>query len=79
MSLGGFSLGGRPLALRARDRYAQAEIKPALARLLGILIGVAVLKPVLLGWHLVARSRRNESGRSCTPSDPNGHQRRSAR
>jgi uncharacterized membrane protein YccC len=42
------------LVVLVPDSYALAEIEPATARLIGILIGLAVLEPVLLGWHLVA-------------------------
>jgi uncharacterized membrane protein YccC len=35
------------------DSYADAEIGPALARLASIVIGMALLEPVLLAWHLV--------------------------
>ncbi len=34
------------------DSYANAAIAPALARLTGILIGMALLEPVLLAWYL---------------------------
>ncbi len=36
------------------DSYADAHIGPAVDRLLGTLIGMALLEPVLLLWHLVA-------------------------
>jgi uncharacterized membrane protein YccC len=39
------------------DSYAGAEIGPALDRLLGALIGMAVLEPVLIAWHLIAPGR----------------------
>ncbi len=47
------------------DNYASAAIAPALARLTGILVGMALLEPVLLAWHLAAsastpRSRTSE-------------------
>jgi uncharacterized membrane protein YccC len=35
------------------DDYAKAEIGPALARLLAIFIGMALLEPVLLAWHFL--------------------------
>jgi uncharacterized membrane protein YccC len=38
------------------DNYAQAAIGPALERLYGIFLGMAVLEPVLVAWHL-ARPR----------------------
>jgi uncharacterized membrane protein YccC len=40
------------------DSYADAEIGPALTRLASILVGMALLEPVLLAWHLVAPERR---------------------
>jgi uncharacterized membrane protein YccC len=43
------------------DSYANADITPALERLGGILIGMAVLEPVLLTWRL-ARPDQRESG-----------------
>jgi uncharacterized membrane protein YccC len=36
------------------DSYAHTRIDPALERLAGILMGLVVLEPVLLVWHLVA-------------------------
>ena len=35
------------------DSYVFAEIAPSLARLTGILVGILLLVPVLVGWHLV--------------------------
>ncbi|WP_116089559.1 FUSC family protein [Sphingomonas crusticola] len=44
------------------DSYADAHIGPAADRLLGTLIGMALLEPVLLLWHLIARDEaRNAS------------------
>lgn len=40
------------------DSYADAEIGPALMRLAGVLIGFAVLEPVLLAWHWGAPRRQ---------------------
>jgi uncharacterized membrane protein YccC len=39
------------------DSYAHPHLDPALERLAGILMGLVVLEPVLLAWHLVAPSR----------------------
>ena len=36
------------------DQVEQAAVAPALARLAGIAVGLAVLEPVLVAWHLVA-------------------------
>ena len=43
------------------DSYADAAISPALDRLYGILVGVALLEPVLVAWHLMAPSARPSS------------------
>jgi len=40
------------------DDYSRAHIGPALDRLAGTLIGMALLEPVLLGWHLLAPGER---------------------
>jgi len=37
------------------DRVGDAAVAPALARLGGIAVGLAVLEPVLVGWHLAWR------------------------
>ena len=44
------------------DDYALAHIGPALDRLAGTLIGMALLEPVLLLWHLVAPAERTLPG-----------------
>lgn len=41
------------------DSYANAEIGPALDRLRGILVGMAILEPVLIAWHLIAPRMRS--------------------
>ncbi|HWU02009.1 MAG TPA: FUSC family protein, partial [Novosphingobium sp.] len=43
------------------DSYANADIHPGLERLSGILIGMAILEPVLIGWHLIAPLRPAEA------------------
>lgn len=40
------------------DDYALAHLGPALDRLAGTLIGMALLEPVLLLWHLIAPGKR---------------------
>ena len=40
------------------DDYADAALAPAIARIVGILIGFALLEPVLLIWHVAAPRRR---------------------
>lgn len=42
------------LVVLVPDSYAQADIKPGLLRLLSIFIGMGLLEPVLLAWHLIA-------------------------
>jgi uncharacterized membrane protein YccC len=39
------------------DSYAHAEIGPAAARLTGILVGILLLEPVLVAWHVAAPAR----------------------
>lgn len=43
------------LVVLVPDNYADAHMGPALHRLLSIFVGMAVLEPVLLIWHVVAR------------------------
>jgi uncharacterized membrane protein YccC len=40
------------------DRYGDAAIAPAIERLTGILVGLALLEPVLLAWHVLAGGAR---------------------
>ena len=40
------------------DSYAHAAISPALDRLYGILVGIALIEPVLVAWHLILPSIR---------------------
>jgi uncharacterized membrane protein YccC len=42
------------------DSYADARIAPALARLTGIVVGMLLLEPVLLAWHLIAPSTKRQ-------------------
>lgn len=46
------------------DSYAHAELAPALERLAGILVGMALLFPVLVAGHFAAPSRRGEGDAS---------------
>lgn len=46
------------------DSYAHAAIAPALERLTGIFVGMILLEPVLLAWHLFAPRRRTRTGPS---------------
>lgn len=43
------------------DSYANADIAPALGRLAGTLIGLALLEPVLIAWHLIALTGRSRA------------------
>lgn len=44
------------------DRVEDAAVGPALARLAGIAVGLAILEPVLVAWHLIARPRGAVAG-----------------
>lgn len=52
------------------DSYAHAEIGAGGARLIGILVGILVLVPVLVGWHLVARAADRRPPDA--PAEPGG-------
>ena len=52
------------------DSYAGAHIGPALERLGGIVIGILLLEPVLVAWHLVAPYRRARGPEE--PVEPGG-------
>jgi uncharacterized membrane protein YccC len=51
------------------DSYAYPRIDPALERLAGILIGLVVLEPVLLAWHLIAPNREPSPEKALSASD----------
>lgn len=44
------------------DNYADASIRPALERLAGTLIGLALLEPILLLWHMIAPGQKQQNG-----------------
>lgn len=46
------------LVVLVPDSYADARIGPAIQRLISVLVGMAVLQPVLLGWHLMVPGRK---------------------
>ncbi|WP_420137058.1 FUSC family protein [Sphingomonas sp.] len=46
------------------DSYEDAHIGPGVERLLGTLIGMGLLEPVLLLWHLLAPGRREQGVRA---------------
>jgi uncharacterized membrane protein YccC len=43
------------------DSYADAAIPPAFDRLFGILVGMALLQPVLVAWHVIATTKFSRS------------------
>lgn len=43
------------------DNYTHAAISPSLDRLTGILIGMALIEPILIAWHLIAASARGRA------------------
>ena len=45
------------------DSYAAAAIAPSLDRLFGILVGMALLEPILVAWHLIVPLMRHENSR----------------
>lgn len=52
------------------DSYADAEIEPAIARLTGIVIGMLLLEPVLMAWHLLAP--KTSAPQPVEPTEPGG-------
>lgn len=44
------------LVILVADSSASAELAPGMERLAGILVGTALLEPVLIGWHLLRRA-----------------------
>lgn len=50
------------LVTLAPDTYADAHIGPGVNRLIATLIGMALLEPVLLLWHLAEPREANERG-----------------
>ncbi|MBB4860232.1 putative membrane protein YccC [Novosphingobium chloroacetimidivorans] len=50
------------LVVLVPDSYAAAEIRPGVQRLASILIGMALLEPVLLAWHAVGGRRIARDG-----------------
>lgn len=42
------------------DSYSETRIEPGLERLVSILIGMALIEPVLLAWHLIAPRARQD-------------------
>jgi uncharacterized membrane protein YccC len=57
-SKGAYAYGGTQFVLvllvtLVPDSYLHAELAPGIARLVGSLVGIALLLPVLTGWHLM--------------------------
>lgn len=48
------------LVVLVPDSYADATIRPGLERLVSIFVGMAVLTPILILWHLFARTRSDQ-------------------
>jgi len=57
------------LVVLVPDSYADAQIKPALQRMLSIVIGMALLEPVLLAWHALAPRRKPDQEASAAASE----------
>lgn len=53
------------------DRIEDVAVAPALARLTGIGVGLAILEPVLVAWHLIARPRAATGGAAAL-NEPGG-------
>ena len=74
-SLTSIAYGGTQFVLAilvtlAPDSYAAAGLGPALERLGGVVVGILLLEPVLLAWHVVAPARRARSPEE--PAEPGG-------
>lgn len=50
------------LVVLVPDSYAEADLAPAMHRLISIFVGFAILEPVLVAWHLLAPGRRRNAG-----------------
>lgn len=48
------------LVVLVPDSYDHATLKPGLNRLISIFVGMAILLPVLLAWHAIARDAKPE-------------------
>jgi uncharacterized membrane protein YccC len=57
------------LVVLVPDSYAHTRIDPALERLAGILMGLVVLEPVLLAWHLATPGREPSAERASSTSE----------
>ncbi|WP_019516344.1 FUSC family protein [Sphingomonas sp. Mn802worker] len=53
------------------DRVEDVAVAPALARLEGIAVGLAILEPVVVAWHLIARPRVS-TAHGAVLSEPGG-------
>jgi uncharacterized membrane protein YccC len=50
------------LLVAVPDSYARVEIAPGIERFMGIMVGMAVLEPVLIAWHLIRRRQVGADG-----------------
>jgi uncharacterized membrane protein YccC len=50
------------LIVAVPDSYAHIELTPGIERFAGIMVGMAVLEPVLIGWHLIWRRQHGGNG-----------------
>lgn len=50
------------------DSYANADLAPAMHRLLSIFVGFAILEPVLIAWHLLSPGRRRKAAEQAAES-----------
>lgn len=57
------------LVVLVPDSYADAAIRPALARLLSVFIGMAMLEPVLLIWHVLTPDARGGEAAGAASSE----------
>jgi len=48
------------LVVLVPDSYADVRIEPAVLRLVSVGVGMAVLEPILLAWHLLAPGERSQ-------------------
>jgi uncharacterized membrane protein YccC len=64
---GAYAYGGTQFVLvilvtLVPDSYLHAELTPGIARLMGSLVGIALLLPVLAGWHLIVGVMQRRAG-----------------
>jgi uncharacterized membrane protein YccC len=57
------------LVVLVPDSYADAQIWPAIQRLISGLVGMAVLEPVLLAWHLLVPRHKTDARAADAPNN----------